>query len=148
MGWLQILRDDFLNRQKQWQNELLRSAPDLSPDQAGIDPEDVQASSKCMSLAPLFRDIPDLICSLAVDDPDVDVDAILSQAEQDLQALVSSMEEMKDLESGQDRPAEYEEDTDEAEMDMLLLEMVSKGSQGDSNPVRNTSNGDEDVEMS
>lgn len=105
----QILRADFLSRQKQWEVEQARSAPEAP--QAPEDEEMAETSD-------------------AIDELEF-VDHILSQEDQELEAIFSSMEDERQQDDYQTYPmSNY--GSDDEEYDKLFEEVMS-GQEGTEN---------------
>ncbi|MCJ1431986.1 hypothetical protein MMC27_001342 [Xylographa pallens] len=118
----QILRTDFLSRQKQWEEEQARRARELA---AGPEDEDMEA-----------RDVPDssqgpLQSALKVEERfltkriDVDlVEQFLSQEDQELEATISMLDNERQNEPAQSGMTDY--GSEDEEYDQYFMDIVQQ----------------------
>ncbi|MCJ1377678.1 hypothetical protein MMC17_000774 [Xylographa soralifera] len=99
----QILRTDFLSRQKQWEEEQARRARELA---AGPEDEDMQAG-----------DVPD-------SSQDVDLEQFLSQDDQELEATISMLDNERQNEPHQNVTTDY--GSEDEEYDQYFMDIVQQ----------------------
>ncbi|CAF9914175.1 hypothetical protein IMSHALPRED_001839 [Imshaugia aleurites] len=105
----QILRKDFLSKQKEWELDQARSAPE-APQALDDDEREVESSS--------------------MEEVEM-VDQILSQEYQEFEALISSMQDSADQGDHHQQSTTSDYGSDEEEYDRLFMEvMSSQGSAG------------------
>ncbi|KAL9073196.1 MAG: hypothetical protein Q9161_003028 [Pseudevernia consocians] len=100
----QILRKDFLSRQKEWELDQARSAPEAPQ---ALDDDEREAESRPLAEVEM-------------------VDRILSQETQEFEALVSSMQNTANQADHRQQKTISEYGSDEEEYDELFMEVMSR----------------------
>ena len=124
------MRKDFLLRQKEWELDQARSAPE-APQVLDDDEREAVSAMDGKSAEHVCVYFPLRFCLAEVEM----VDRILSQENQEFEALVSSMQDNSDQEYHQQTTAS-DYGSDEEEYDQLLMEVISR--QGSAEPSTST----------